>query len=101
MGLEKDMENFFDIATPKEIENHFDDAVHDAGEMVRLRNLCASNADHNLELLTYLFVARGGFSKAQTYLDQISDETLRADTGRMIAHDPEYLDWIAQHPSTD
>jgi len=91
------MENFFDIATVEELKEQFDGILPDAETLARQREMCASNADCNLELLTYLFVARGEFGKAQTCLRQISDGTLRSDTGRMIAHDPKYLDWTAQH----
>ncbi|WP_300733885.1 hypothetical protein [uncultured Desulfovibrio sp.] len=93
------MENFFDVATVEELKEQFDGILPDAEDLTRKREICASNADYNLELLTYLFVARGEFGKAQTCLHQIADEMLRADTGRMIAHVPEYLDWIAQHPA--
>lgn len=92
------MENYYDIVTPEELEEQFDGLVPDAEELARKRDLCAQKADHNFELLTYLFVGRREFSKARECFHQISDDMLRMDTGRMIAHDLDFLDWSAKNP---
>ncbi|WP_446424081.1 hypothetical protein [Mailhella sp.] len=87
------MNNYYDVATPAELEEHFG-YVPSPEEVSEGRDTCSRDADHNCELLAYLFADRGDFARAQKFLEQIKNESLMSDTARMLAHDPAYLDWL-------
>lgn len=91
------MENYFDVATPSEIREHFDGELADNAALASERDKAAKYKDYNLELLAYLYASRKKYAEAKKYVELISDGSLQADTARMIAHDPDYLDWEALH----
>lgn len=91
------MENYFDVATPSEIREHFDGELADKAALANERDKATKYKDYNLELLAYLYASRKKYAEAKKYVELISDGSLRADTARMIAHDPDYLDWETAH----
>lgn len=91
------MTNFFDIATPEEVAERYE-YTPSAQEIAAERSALAQNPDANFSELACLFVDRGNYAQALAYLNQINDDLTRADTGRTLAHDSEYLDWCAAQP---
>ncbi|MFI3271834.1 MAG: hypothetical protein R3Y11_07020 [Pseudomonadota bacterium] len=89
------MENFFDIATPEEVSAAYEDFT--AEELAFKRETLLASPDHNRERLAFLFADRGDFAEGCKNLDAIVDGFLRADVGRMLAHDIAYLDWCAHN----
>lgn len=78
------MENFFDIATAKEIRHHFPAFADDAVEIAAIRRELEAEPDRNLGYLASLFYCRGDMKKADYYLDRIQDEQHRLDIGMML-----------------
>lgn len=90
------MTNFFDIATPEEVNERYE-YTPSAQEIAAERSELTQNPDANFSELAFLLADRGDYRQAVAYLNQIQDDLTRADTGRMLAHDPEYLDWYTAH----
>lgn len=92
------MINYFDVATPEEVEEFYG-YVPTAEEIAEARDALTRDLDANAAHLAYLFADRGDYAQASLYLDQIQDDLTLADTGRMLGHDSAYLEWCQTHPS--
>ena len=90
------MTNFFDVATPEEVEEFYG-YVPTAEEIAAERDALIRDSDANASHLAYLFADRGDYAQTVVYLDQIQDDLTRADAGRTLGHDPAYLDWSHAH----
>lgn len=77
------MENFFDIATPAEIEAHFG-YMPDAGELAADRAACERDADGNFSMLAVLYYFRGDEAATQRYLDKIRNPDRRLETSMSL-----------------
>ncbi len=71
-GYRKSMKNYFDIATPAEIEEAYG-YMPDAEELAEERARCEKDPDENCENLAALFFARGDTATADKYLEKIQD----------------------------
>lgn len=90
------MTNFFDIATPEEVTARFslDATPLTPEELAEERAYLTQDTDANYEQLAGLYVDRGNYATAHASLDNIGDEARKADTARMLGHDPKYLEWL-------
>lgn len=77
------MENFFDIATPAEMEAHFG-YMPDAGELAADRVACERDADGNFAKLASLYYDRGDEAAAQQCLEQIHDPDRKLQTSMLL-----------------
>lgn len=77
------MENFFDIATPEEIERHCG-YVPDAKDLAERRILCEEDPDGNFSKLAILYHFRGDEAKTHEYLDKIQDRDWRLETSMLM-----------------
>ena len=84
------MELYIDIATPEELEEQFG-YPPSPEEISEERESCARYPDYNFQRLTYLFAARGESRRALECLEKIKSPFMLADTGRMLAHNPQYF----------
>lgn len=78
------MENYYDIATPAELEEHYDGSVPDAKELARQRALCDSDPDYNLSELACLFYGRGDEAAANRCLEHIKNPERRLETSMAL-----------------
>lgn len=72
------MDNFFDIATPAELEEYYGYAP-EASETAADKAAFASDPDRNLQHLFWLFLGRKNQDRADFYLNQIQDEQRKLD----------------------
>ena len=79
------MENYYDIATTAELEEHYG-YTPTAKELQADREHCAQNPDYNYQHLFWLFLDRGLPETAQKYYDKIQDPDIQLDAA-MIAHE--------------
>lgn len=82
-GYLKSMENFFDVATPAEIEAHFG-YLPDSEELAEDRLVCERDADGNFAKLAVLYYFRGDETLAQRYLDSIQNVERRLETSMLL-----------------
>ncbi len=82
-GYLKSMENYFDIATPAEIEDHYG-YMPDAEELARDRLVCERDADGNFSMLAVLYYFRGDEAATQRYLDKIQNPERRLETSMSL-----------------
>lgn len=66
------MNNYIDIATPKELEAHYG-YLPEATELESEREHFTRDKDHNLVCLYLLFLERGANAKAKAYFSQIEN----------------------------
>ncbi len=77
------MTNFFDVATPAEIEDHYG-YPPDAKELARDRRVCDQDADGNFSMLAVLYHFRGDKAATQRYLDKIRNPERRLETSMSL-----------------
>lgn len=77
------MENYFDIATPAEIEDHYG-YMPDAEELARDHLVCEQDADGNFSMLAVLYYFRGDEAATQRYLDKIQNPDRRLETSMSL-----------------
>ncbi len=70
------MVNFFDVATPGEIERQFEERLTPE-ELAYERAILEKNPDKNCAYLFWLYLNRGKEEKANEYLNLISDPEYR------------------------
>lgn len=83
-GYEKNMENYFDIATEKEIAARFPAASTNPEWLAHCRACAEKDSDENCALLAGLWFGRGNTQKADYYLDQIKDERTQLDMSMLL-----------------
>lgn len=79
------MDNYFDIASPAELEEHYG-YTPSAKEIAEDRQYCEQDADYNFQHLFWLFLDRGDTETANSYLKQIKDPQRHLDA-TMLAHE--------------
>lgn len=79
------MENYFDIATPEEIEERYDEKLT-SEEIKELRLNLERQPDINYQYLFLLFIDRGENDKANYYLEQIKDPMIKLNA-TMLAYE--------------
>lgn len=82
-GYLKNMENYFDIATSAEIEDHYG-YMPDAEELARDHLVCEQDADGNFSMLAVLYYFRGDEAATQRYLDKIQNPDRRLETSMSL-----------------
>lgn len=81
------MDNFFDIATPREVAYQFafdGKTPLNAEETAFARNLLSKDKDHNLACLGFLFLSRGNKNKAHSFFSQIQDHDRQAEVALLL-----------------
>lgn len=71
------MSNFFDIATPEEVQHHF--SITTPEMLTRLRESFAHDTDRNYGYLASLYLLRGDATQSQHCLEQIKDAQQKMD----------------------
>jgi len=79
------MNNYYDVATPAELEEHFG-YVPSPEEVSEGRESCARDSDLNNQLLFWLFLDRGDKKTADSFLNKINDPSRRLDAS-MLAYE--------------
>lgn len=89
------MENFFDVATPEEIQELWgdeeDDETYTPEEIAQLKKMNNDDPDKNCEDLIYLYLLRKDELKALYCLNQIQDPDRKFWAGHAFA--PEGIIW--------
>ena len=77
------IDNYFDIATPEELKEHYG-YVPSKEEVTQDRLLLANDRDHNLQYLYWLYMDRGDEKTAEFYLNQIEDWQRKLDAAALV-----------------
>ena len=83
-GYLKNMENYFDIATKKEIAARFPTASKRSEWLASCRESAEKYPDENCVLLAGLWYDRGDIQKSNYYLEQIEDEQARLNMSMLL-----------------
>lgn len=78
------MKNFFDIATPEEVREHFPTTVTVAGRLAQLRDDFERDPDRNWGYLASMYAMRNDEAQANYCLSQMKDEGHRLDVSTSI-----------------
>lgn len=77
------MENFFDVATPEELESFYG-YVPAKEEVAEDRNAYANDRDCNLQHLYWLYMDRGDEKTAKHYFNMIEDWQRKLDAAALV-----------------